>query len=313
MSKPEDKTFNTLRTISDKRATKNNGSIVSNGGGYFGRNIRCEEEIIANELIIEDVAKIGGDISIGGICYCPDIYTVNEDVIKFKRNVVPGCVKNPSKPNEKSNLGTVGDPWEIAHINKLISNEICINEFNTNQLNANQINSSNINTSNLCVTEATIEHIPTLSVGTNECGQPSFYAGCDQVNISTDFNIVNPNSNEIMMLAADGVVEVFVPLFKQWDSFKPIIINYVRQQILVICASYIFINTGSETDLFIDCNADTVPCNTIVKIYFVGANQLSKAKYELVINKHGKKYIFKSVHPVKKIKLIFMENHIYLA
>ena len=52
MSKPEDKTLSSLRILSDKKASKNLGSIVTNGGIYIKKNLFCDDQITTEDLIV---------------------------------------------------------------------------------------------------------------------------------------------------------------------------------------------------------------------------------------------------------------------
>lgn len=139
MARVEDKTLNTLRVISERRASPNYGSIVTNGGISIAKNIDCNEDIIATNLIIRDNTKIAGDTCIGGTLYCPDVYTIDEDTIRFHRNLVPGLSKNPLIEAERTSLGTIREPWDHVYANTLYVGK---NAYGTAVMNVinNQIN-----------------------------------------------------------------------------------------------------------------------------------------------------------------------------
>jgi hypothetical protein len=279
MSKPEDKTLNTIRMLSDKKASKNQGSIVTAGGIYIGKNIECAEQIVTEDLVVKGLTKLAGDLSIGGTIYCPDLYNVDDDICRFKRNLVPAKPKIPISTCDKSTLGTHKEPWDI--------------------LFAKCTKTTNIETS-------------TITAGINKFGNPSFQILPNEINISDNLNIINPETNVVMLKSCDGVLEAYTPIYQQWDSVHVIELGYNPKEILYINASTIILNIGNMNELFLCYDADLVPNSTKVKIYFVKQNQLSKAYYKLILTRFNKKYVFTSIIPTKKIKMLFMENCVYL-
>ncbi|XWV26614.1 putative orfan [Tupanvirus soda lake] len=279
MSKPEDKSLNTLRVLSDKKASKKQGSIVTNGGIHVDKNIVCEEEIVTEDLIVKGLSKFAGDVSIGGRFYCPDLFSFDEDTFRFRRNLVPTIPKNPISDCDISSLGTYKEPWSTAYIK-------CIK-------------AENIDASTMCV-------------GVNCAGNPSFQILPEQININNELNIVNPETNVIMLKTCNGAIESYAPIYNQWDSFRTIEIAYNPQEILHITTSTILLNINNESELFLCYDADLVPPSTKVKIYFIKQNQSTKSRYKLILTRFNKKYVFTSTVPVKRIKLIVMENSIYL-
>src|SRR5271154_833769 len=189
MSRPEDKSCHSLRTLSEKPASENHGSIISYGGIFAKKNIVCNEEIVAGNLIIKGTSKIAGDMSIGGTLYCPDVYYLDEDVIRIKRNLVPGLLKHPVRPDEKANLGTVTEPWDLVCTQKIQSKIIEVDTINAGTIKAGTINAGTIET---C-------YFPRMAIGKNKFGTPSLEAQTGEINISDNLNIVNPDTNIIML------------------------------------------------------------------------------------------------------------------
>lgn len=298
MSKPEDKTFNTIRTISKKNATKNNGSIVSSGGLYVKKNIECEKEIVAKKLIIKELSKFACNVVIGGILYCPNLYTIDDDTIKFKRNIVPHKHIYPIKVDEKSSLGTLKEPWE---------------EVYTQNIYAQNIYAQNISVECLKAKELEVCFIPKLAVGKNKCDNPIFNIDIDEININGNLNIVNPETNVIMMSSCNNSFETFVPNYSKWNSFQCTKIMYEPKNVYYINSSNIFIDTNKSKNLEIEFDTSKVPNNTKVKFYFINEDRLIKVLYKLIMIKNRKTFIFTSKISVKKVKVIFIDENIYLA
>jgi hypothetical protein len=279
MSKPEDKTLNSIRVLSNKKASKNLGSIVTHGGVYVDKNIECAEEIITEELVVKGLTKLAGDVSIGGTIYCPDLYTIDDNTFRFKRNLVPDRPKNPLSECDKSSLGTYREPWDIAYAQ-------CIKAGNA--------------------------EIGSFYAGINTYGNPSFSIRPSQINICDQLNIINPCNNMVMMKTCDGIIEAYAPIYSQWDSFRAIELPYNPEEILYISASTILLDIRNESNLCLTYDAKMVPPNTKIKIYFIKQKQSIKANYKLNLFRANKKYIFTSCIPSKKIKLMFMEEYVYL-
>lgn len=281
MSRPEDKTLNTLRILSPRCACGNQGSIATPGGISVGGNIICQQELAAGSLISLGLAKFACDVSVGGIVFCPQLYSVNDEILQLKRCMVPG----PINSAELATLGTVVEPWPIIY-----AQTICTDQINTN-----------------------VMEVPILKVGENCQEQPTIYADGDQVNITANLNIVEPISNTILMKTNGYSVETYGPMYNQWNSFKCMKVDYMKGQVIYITASNIFLDIGEHTQIDLEYDADRVPDNTKVKFYFVKCQQLAKAKYNLTITRNGRNYSFASVNHVKKIKLIFVGDCVYLG
>ena len=69
----EDKTLNSLRILSQKKASINQGSIVTQGGIYVKGNIECEDKLVVDTLIVRGTTKLAGDVSIGGEIIYPQM------------------------------------------------------------------------------------------------------------------------------------------------------------------------------------------------------------------------------------------------
>lgn len=278
MSKPEDKTLNSLRIISEKRASKNHGSIVTQGGLHVGENINCEKDIVTNELVVKGLTKLAGDVSIGGTIYCPGLYNFDSDVFRFKRNVVPECGLNT--------LGTCNEPWGIIFSK-------CIKTENTETVNlCAGINSSGI---------------PSLLVGSGQINIS------DELNIINPItNVIMLKSCSNGSNGSNGSIEAYCPIYNQWNSCRAIELPYHPNEILHINTSTILLNICNEVCLELFYNTDLVPDSTKVKIYFIKQNQLCAAQYRLVLIRFDKKYIFTSVAPIKNIKLFFLGHTVYL-
>lgn len=122
MVKLEDKTLGSIRILNEKIASNKQGSIVTAGGVFVGKNLMCIDEVVATDLIIKQNAKIANDVSIGGIMYCPELYSVDTECIKFKRNIIG--IKSIS-------VGTVTEPIEhITATNITCDNMTVQNNFN---------------------------------------------------------------------------------------------------------------------------------------------------------------------------------------
>lgn len=279
MSKIEAKTFQSIRLVSDKDASKNQGSVVTNGGIYANKNIECEQNIIADKLIIKNIAKIAGDTSIGGKLLCPDLYTINDDVIAFRRNLIPAKPKYPTSDDDKTTIGTHKEPWGMSYIENI---------------NANHIETSTIN------------------IGTNSIGLPSFEMQTGNININENFNIINPDTNVIMMKSSNGTLETYVPNYIQWNSFCGIQITYQPNILLQITASHIFININLHSEILLTLDGNDVPPSTKIKIFFLEKNQSRGIQYKISLLRYDKKYVFTSKVSAKKLKLFFMDECVYL-
>lgn len=279
MSGSESKTFHSVRIISEKDATKNQGSLVTNGGIYVKKNIDCDGDIIVNKIISKESAKIAGNISIGGTLYCPDIYTINDDTIGFKRNLIPSKPKHPISENDMSTLGTCKEPWEMVYAHNIRADHIDVSR---------------------------------ISAATNCSGISSLEINSGCININENLNIVNPENNTIMIKSSEGFMETYVPNYIQWESFFGTQITYQPNLSLQITTSMIFVNTDVYNDIALLLNGGHVPSNTKVKIHFLKKNQSCKIQYKISLITCNKKYIFTSKTPAKKISLFFMDDFVYL-
>lgn len=289
----EDKTFHTIRIVSEKNACENQGSVVTHGGIYVRKNILCDDEVRTNELVVHGLTKLADDVSIGGILYCPELFYIDDVVLKIRRNLVPGKIQCCTKENEKASLGTIGEPWDEIHAKNIYSDQI-----NTECILSNQLQ--------------TLE----LTAGKNECGGLGISIKPGEINIMDNLNIVNPQSNTVMINISNDCAESFIPINFKWNSFIPTEINYDCSQIYYITSSNIFINIADDCEnmICLEFDACKVPNNTKVKIYFTSNGcQLIKVQYRITIIGKCKKYIFGSKNPTKKMKLIFVNENIYLA
>lgn len=301
MYKAEDKTFNTIRTLSDRRAINNQGSITSTGGMYIGKNIICKEDILANLLIIENLAKFAGDISVGGNIYCPNLFTFDNENIYFHKKIhlpndtstyYPNNNNEPSLNNSNNthrSIGTKEKPLPIIYCDCLKTN-------------------------NLDITK--------LSIATNVSNNPSLVVEDNNININDNLNIINPTNNTVMVRSYDGKLETFVPIYNQWNSFSAIEIDYNPDDILHINASHIILNIKPEIKeikdndikgVILNYDGNLIPDSTKVKIYFIQNQKSSKFNYKLTLYRSNKRFIFTSKQAVKKIKLIFLGENVYLA
>lgn len=284
MLRTEDKTLNSLRILSPKPAFENQGSIITQGGLYVAKNI-LSSDIVTRTFVSLGITKLVSDVSVGGIIFCPELYSVNEEVIKFKRNLIPGLLKNPSVVDEKASLGTISDPWNI-----IFAENIKTEQIESSRIAADQ----------------------TLIAGKNQLEQPSISVRPGEINISDQLNIVDPQTNTVLMKTNGYSLESYGPIYQKWDSFKGIKIDYDPNKILYITASNILLEIGDYHELEMEYDADKVPNDTKVKFYFIKKNQLAKAKYNLKITRFGNTYLFASINRVKKIKLIFTNDYVYL-
>ncbi len=274
MSRAEDKTFNTIRALSDKRAGKNQGSIITNGGLSVAKNIQCDEG-----LVVKGQTKLAGDVSIGGRLLCPSLYSVDEEMYRFKRNLVPALPCNSGLECDKLSLGTYREPWDLGFIK-------CIK-------------SENIETS-------------TIYAGMNQSGNPSFQVQPSEININNQLNIINPDTNIVILKTCGDAIEAFVPVYNQWNSVRAIELIYNPNEILHLTTSTILLNIDCANDLWLYFNADLVPVGTKVKTYFIRKKLATKVNYKLEVHRMNKKYIFTSIIPSKKISLFFLDNCVYL-
>lgn len=279
MSKIEGKSINSLKLLSDKQGSKDQGSIVTQGGIFIDKNIECGKEIITNDLIVKGLTKLTGDVSIDGTLFCSDLFTVDDDTLRFNRNLVPAIPEVPLSDCDKSSLGTYMEPWDIVY--------------------ARCVKTGNVELGSLCA-------------GINDHSNPSLQIQPGQVNINDQLNIINPCTNIVMMKTCDGIIESYAPIYSQWDSFRAIELSYKPEEILYISTSNILLNIGDENNLHLTYNGNMVPNSTKVKIYFIKMKQSARANYKLVLIRSNKKYIFTSRISTKKIKLFFMEECVYL-
>lgn len=279
MAKPEDKTFNSIRLLSERRSSKNQGSIVTPGGIYIGKNIDCGEEIVTNELVIKKSAKIVGDISIGGKIFCQNLFVPINGIYRFEGDIVPALSTNSTKSTEHC-LGTIKEPWDMVYAKHIKTDKM---------------------------------DLTMMSIGPNCYGNPSFHVQNGQININDDLNIINPKTNVMMMKTYDGSIEAYVPIYNQWNSVRAVKLSYNPDETLHISSSNILLEIENISNpLTLSYDTNMIPDSTKVKIYFIHKNQLAKMNYKLVLIRFNKKYVFTSVIPVKKIKLFFLEDCVYL-
>lgn len=273
MSGPEDKTLNTIKVLSDKNASCDQGSITTNGGIYAKKNVMCEETVATNCLVVSDMAKIAGDLVIGGRLCCQGIYDIDDHTVSYKRSL------NPARTIKNLTLGAPNCPWK---------------EIYSECLRSDHVESSS------------------LSAGTNTNGISTLLVQNGHAYINGNFAFVNPETNNIMLKDNNGTIETYTPIYQQWSSFQPLELCYQPNTTLHITSSVIMMNIGENQQLELCYDANLVPINTKVKVYFVHQKQSAWAKYCLVLFKNNKKFLFTSDHPSKKISLFFLEKNIYL-
>lgn len=272
MSGLEDKTFNTIKVLGEKDASCDQGSIATHGGIYAKKNIMCDETVVTDCLVVKDMAKIAGDLIIGGRLCCPELYEFNDHAISYKHSLIP--VRSGS-----AMLGTHHCPWKEIH--------------------ADILHTDNIHSSSLCI-------------GNNVCGTPTLLIHDGHVYVNGNFTVVDPETNKVMLKNNNGTVEAYTSIYQQWFSFQPIELCYHPDMILHITSSVIMLDIGDNQQLDLCYDANLVPVNTKIKVYFIHQKQSAWSKYHLVLMRNGKKTIFTSNHPSKKISLFCLEKNIYL-
>ena len=278
MSRLEDKTLNSIRLLSDKTAAKNCGSIVSNGGAYIAKNIDCDGCIISNELVTKSSAKIAGNLSVGNVLYCPDLYGIDDDTIRFRRCLVPGEPKNPISNFDITTLGTKREPWSVIYVD--------------------------------CVKTGPLA-VPELTVGINYMGMPSLNIIPGQINIGDYLNIIDPLTNTLIAQSGPNCINANAPIYQRWDAFNGTKIVYkidqTIDQTIKLESSVIFLDIGSCLKLTLCCDTTCVPNNSWARIYFLSNGQSVRAKYNIKFLWGGRECCFICDKLVKKIKLVFLD------
>ena len=107
MNEQRDSTAKTLTLLFPKRAdNSNDGALSCNGGGTFKKNLHVHQEVVCNELIAKDGARINGDINLNGHIKSNDItYIPDSDELLVQHNMVP------SIKTTRHNLGSIKKRW----------------------------------------------------------------------------------------------------------------------------------------------------------------------------------------------------------
>lgn len=129
MSRFDDQTFNTVRVLSDKDAGKSSGAIVVSGGMYVGK------KLIVGEFATETIAKFGKDVSIGGKLYVPELYSLADDSIELKKNLLP---------KKSETIGSDSQPWC-----EIYTTDLCADNIDTSTININNGSNASISYTNM--------------------------------------------------------------------------------------------------------------------------------------------------------------------
>lgn len=249
----ENITVNTLRTTSNKAAGDHTGAIVSHGGIYVDENIICRGN-----------SRISGDLNVDGNIYCPSIYTIIGNAMKYVKNILPD-------KTESSMIGSYTAPWETIYCEK--------------------IKTANIETVNI--------------------NSPTFQTDFQSTNIISDLNLVDAKTNCIYFKAGNSIIDIYCPVYHQWESIRTVTIAYDNSSTLHLTTSTVFLETGDNQKLELSYNCDLVPDGTIVTTFFIKNKISSKVNYKLKVFRFNKKYVYTSKKEMKCIKLYFDDKLVY--
>ena len=200
MNEGKKESFNSAIILSIKRSTKSsNGSLVVNGGIGVGRNMYCNEEICANELISRKNTRIGGNAYVMGTIESEEMFQIIDNEIVYRKSIIPETNKYISLGNEKNkwmSLNSLSIDSEMSlfagtnTINKIpilnidndISNTVLINgnlimtddktnsfmEFNQNKKYVNFNNTIGINNKMLYLNTKTINITDDVNIDISE-------------------------------------------------------------------------------------------------------------------------------------------------
>ena len=112
MNEGSSQSFKSINILSQKRSSDNySGALTVSGGVGIKKNLYVKEEIITNELITNNNARIGKNIYVMGTIESDQMFYLekNGDMV-MKRNIVPF---------ENSDIGSYDYKWKNVYTNKL--------------------------------------------------------------------------------------------------------------------------------------------------------------------------------------------------
>lgn len=236
-------------------------------------NIGCGATIAGSTNICGS-ATIGGNVSVEGLIRCPELFSVEGNNVCAHKNVVPGL----TTVGVRASMGTFENPW--------------------NNVFAENIVNKNIDTIN-------------VSAGVNQLGIPCLSVCNESVNLNQNFNIVNPKTNIISLCCTDEQIDVYAPIYFQWESFHAVNIKYKPDTILKITTSNIFVNITTYDKINLILDANDVPNNTKIKIYFMQKNIMKYINYVITFKRNNYAKEYESLVPHNKIIVILNNDKFY--
>lgn len=119
MNELKNESFNTALILSEKKATKpSNGALQVRGGIGVGKNIVCEKEILANELITKKNGRIGENLYVCGTIESATMFRVSNNELIFQKTLIPD-----------KNIYSLGDdksPWKNLYVRTINTTNIDI-------------------------------------------------------------------------------------------------------------------------------------------------------------------------------------------
>ena len=112
MNEGSSQSFKSINILSQKRSSDNySGALTVSGGVSIKKNLYVKEEIITNELITNNNARIGKNIYVMGTIESDQMFYLekNGDMV-MKRNIIPF---------ENSDIGSYDYKWKNVYTNKL--------------------------------------------------------------------------------------------------------------------------------------------------------------------------------------------------
>lgn len=271
MSGNKDKTFNTVRILSNKGVDNKQGSVVTNGGVYVGGEIMCGQNIYCKGLLVNGTCKIANDLSVGGNIYCPNVYSVYGDNIKFRKKIIPdrdACSKiNPLT------IGSYKQPWETVFSEKIKSSEI----------------------DTMCITTPSFQTTPTKTNVVSEFNIINPKTNCIYFKASGSY--IESYCPIYQQWNSYRILEI---------NYTPTNILHLTTSVVFLDITNA---NGSDLSLFYDANL--VPDCTKIKTYFFSNKISTCANYKLTVTRFNKKYVYTSKVKVKCIKLYFSKDCTY--
>jgi hypothetical protein len=321
----EDKTFNTIRVKSNKNASKNNGSIVTNGGMYVDRDIICSGNIEVNNI------KCFGDI------LCPMSFRSDNRNIHFSKNLIPEIHNNHSN---NITIGTFDKPWECIYANNGNINTIDVDKMHVEKYACLGIN--NLGNPMIQVNTAKSE-TDTICKGLPD--KTKSYV-MDKIQVETD--IIIPNKINISFYNDSGYVKI--PIKHKWVNYE---YNYIIAPINEMKIQTSDIPNSNEplneplneqlieqsctpeidkTDkiekiefIYVDCSIyfiemketkfsniiilNKVPVDTCVTFYFVENGSKKEVEIDVIIVRNDKRISISSESHKLKIHIIKCRNN----